>query len=238
MTDHGYAIDLCIGELARQGLAEATRRKYTEVLYELADHLEPRQIEPHTMTLDHCRGFLDGYLKQRPPRRWERTPRPPVSEATLALYVTVLRRYIAFLADEGILDENYAAKLKRPRRKRPEDVEVVTTSGGDVARMIAACDPDSWDELLCIGTLAYLGPRRSAAARLRREDIDLDRGMVRFREKGGKVIWKPVPDALLEIYRAADVDGVWLGPRDYVIPNRRPPKREGERSNKGCLRDR
>jgi hypothetical protein len=32
-----------------------------------------------------------------------------------------------------------AAPLKRPRRKRPEDLDVVTVSGEDVLAMLAAC---------------------------------------------------------------------------------------------------
>jgi integrase len=236
MNDHGYAIDLFIGECARGGLAEATRLKYTELLYELADYLETRAVPPHRMQLDHCRAFLDTKLKPRPPRRGQRSPRPPVSKATLALYVTILRRYVGFLADEGILELDYSPKLKRPKRPRPEDVEVVTTSSGDLGRMFAACTQptrsEEWDELLCIATLAYLGPRRNAAGQVRRQDVDLDAGLMRFVEKGGKVIWKPIPDALLDLYRAADAAGVWLEPRDFLIPNRGPTREPGKRSSK------
>lgn len=232
MSNHGYAIDLYIGECARRGLARATQTKYTEVLYELADFLEARRVEPHQLTLDHARRFLDQYLKPRPPRRGQHAPRPPVTEATMALYVTVIRGYIDFLEDEGVLEHSFAAKLKRPKRKRPEDVAVVTTSGSDVGRLFDACDPDRWDDVLCIGTLVYLGVRREAAAQLRRHDVDLEAGFARFREKGGKIITKPIPDPLLELYRAAEQEGVWIGPRDFVIPNRKPTRTPGVRSNK------
>ena len=30
----------------------------------------------------------------------------------------------------------------------------------------------------------------------------------------------------------AEEAGIWTGPRDYLIPNRRAPRRDGERSNK------
>lgn len=236
MTDHGYAIDLWLGELARQGLAESTRHKYREVGYELADHLDARQVPPHRFTLDHARSFLDTKLRHRPPRRWQRTPLPPVSKSTLALYVSIVRSYVRFLADEQIIDVDFSAKLQRPKRPRPEDVDVVTTSGGDVARMIAACVVPSrreeWDELLCIGTLTHLGWRRNAAGQARREDVDLEAGLMRAREKGGNLIWKPIPDALLDLYRQADAAGVWLDPRDFLIPNRRPTREPGRRSSK------
>jgi integrase len=53
-------------------------------------------------------------------------------------------------------------------------------------------------ELLCLSTLAYLGPRRKAAAHLRRRDVDLERGTIRFREKRGKVITSQPPTFELE----------------------------------------
>ena len=236
MTDHGYAIDLWLGELARRGLADATRTKYWELGYEFLLYLEQRGVEPHRLTIDHCRGFLDTKLRRRLPRKGQRQPLEPVSKSTLAQYVTIVRSYVAFLAEEGIIDEDYSPKLKRPRRPRPEDVDVVSTSGGDVERLIAACvvptRHEEWDELLCICTLAYLGPRRNAAAQARREDVNLDDGLMRFREKGGKIIWKPIPHALLELYQEAEAAGVWLEARDFLIPNRRKTATPGRRSNK------
>ena len=81
--------------------------------------------------------------------------------------------------------------------------------------------------------LAYLGPRRSAAAALRWEDVDFENDTVlSLREKGRKVIVKPLPDELREILYTLAVSGlVPAGPRDYVIPNCRPAKR-AERSHK------
>jgi hypothetical protein len=55
-------------------------------------------------------------------------------------------------------------------------IPVVTISSGDVGRLIDARDATRWDEVLCVGTLAYTGVRRRAAAQLRREDLDLDAG--------------------------------------------------------------
>ena len=98
-----------------------------------------------------------------------------------------------------------------------------------LARMFAACT--EWDELLALATVCYLGPRRKAAAQLRRGDLDLEKGLARFHEKGGKVIVKPLPNELLAIYREAEDAGVWISSRDYVIPNRRPT-RSKERSPK------
>lgn len=79
--------------------------------------------------------------------------------------------------------------------------DVVTISDDEVARMFSACE--DWQELLTIAVLAYLGPRRRAAAQLRQRDVDLKRGTMRFHEKGGKVVVKPMPDELVAILRAA-----------------------------------
>ena len=69
MNDHGYAIDLYIGELARQGRTEATRLKYTEVLYQFADHMERLGRAPWETTTNDCRHFLDASPSASPGRR-------------------------------------------------------------------------------------------------------------------------------------------------------------------------
>ena len=48
-----------------------------------------------------------------------------------------------------------------------------------------------------------LGPRRRAAAQVRQRDVDLKRGTMRFQEKGGKIVVKPMPDELVAILSAA-----------------------------------
>jgi integrase len=97
--------------------------------------------------------------------------------------------------------------------------------------MLEACE--DWQELLCVATAVYLGPRRAALARVRRGDVDLARGTVRFIEKGGKVAVKPLPDEYLAILIAAERDGLWNAAGDYLIPNRRPASvRRVERSDK------
>ena len=58
-------------------------------------------------------------------------------------------------------------------------------------------------------------------ANARRADADLELGLVRFTDKGGKVIEQPVPDEFLAVLREAEQHGVWEGPDDYLIPNRR-----------------
>lgn len=199
-----HAIDLYLGELARQGRRETTRAKYRSVLDPFGDQV--RHKLPDEVTADDCRLYLDRWVNASP--------------STLALYVTVLRRFFDFCEDEQIVKRSPAAKLKRPRRHRPEDLDVVTVSTADVHRMLTACA--DWQERLCIAVVFYMGVRKTAAANARRRDVDLDAGVMRFREKGDKVIAKPIPNELLALLRYADQHGQWLGPEEYLIPNRKP----------------
>ncbi len=199
-----HAVDLYIGELARRGKTEATRNKYRWLLnqfVEANEHLMPREV-----SADHCRRFLD---------RWA-----DMSRSTLALHVSILRGFFTFLRDEDIIPVSPMDRIKRPPRLRAEDTDVVSVSGSEVRRIFDACE--TWQELLCIACLIYLGPRRNAVSTLRRSDADLERGLLTFREKGRKVIHKPIPDELAAILRAADENHVWASPNDYLVPNRRP----------------
>src|SRR5581483_11303641 len=101
--DYGYTVDLYIGELARQGRTDATRIKYQQVLFEFADHVERIGRTPTETTTNDCRTFLDVFTRPRKPRRYQTGMRPPASPSTLALYVSILRCYFAFLKDEGIV---------------------------------------------------------------------------------------------------------------------------------------
>jgi integrase len=84
--------------------------------------------------------------------------------------------------DRGWPEADVAAPLKRPRRQRPEDVQVVSVGADDVRKLIQACQ--DMQELICVTTAAYLGARRAALARIRRGDVDLVQGTVRVLEKG------------------------------------------------------
>jgi len=214
VRDLDQATDLYIGELARRGCTPATRDSYQRILWAFSaryDELAPWEVVP-----DDCRRFLDRWVNCSP--------------STLAQYVSILRGFFSFLLDEQIVESNPMERIRRPPRKRPEDLDVVTVESSGNQRLCAACE--EWDEIICLGPLIYLGPRRNAAARALRSDVDLEHGTIRLHEKGGKVIVKPLPDELLGIIRGADEANVWSGPRDYLIPNRRTPRRDGVRSNK------
>jgi integrase len=190
VRDLDQAVDLYLGELARRGCKRSTRAKYMDVLYPFVSlyvDLAPWEVEP-----DHCRRYLD---------RWKDS-----AASTLALYVSVLRAFFDFMYEEQIIEENPMARIRRPPRPRPEDIAVVTVSNEDVEKLYRAIE--AWDEMLCLAALTYLGPRRTATALARRQDVDLERGTIRFREKGSKVIVKPLPTEFVAILRAAEQNGV------------------------------
>jgi integrase len=211
----GEAIDLYLGDLARQGRRPTTRASYRRLLNDFADQVRDKDVELLALT-DYER-FLD---------RWTDS-----SPSTLAAGVSLVRGFSRFVWERGFVDANVAYPLRRPPRKRPEDLDVVTVSAEDVQLLLSACG--DWQEFLCVATAAYLGARRGALARARRGDVDLVHGTARFVEKGGKVAVKPIPDEYRHIVVAAELDGLWQSPADYLIPNRRPGAvRRSERSDK------
>jgi integrase len=176
-----------------------------------------RDKPPAELDLSDYEGFLDRWTDSAP--------------STLASGVSLVRSFSRFVHDRGWAAEDVARPLQRPRRKRAEDLEVVTVSAEDVTAMLDACE--DWQELLCITTAVYLGARRAALARIRRRDLDLVHGTLRLVEKGAKVSVKPLADEYLAILRAAEGDGLWNTASDYLIPNRRPASvRRAERSDK------
>ena len=223
MNELNHAMDAYLGDLARAGRTRDTRKKYQWLLWMFADFLEREGvIECDRITSDLCRRFLDRWVESSP--------------STMALHHTILTRFFKFLVDETVLEHSPMERIGRPRRKRPEDLDVVTVSSEDVEKLFRAAD--GWQEVLCLSVLAYMGVRRRAAANAKRRDVKLEqtedgrwRGTIRFAEKGGKVAYKPIPDELVALIRAADQQHVWTSADEYLIPNRRT-RRNRERDPK------
>ena len=215
------AIDLWIGELARAGRSPKTLASYERYLFKFVAQLEQARpdIDARQVTANDCRHFLDGWRGASP--------------ATVCSIHSTLNGLFGWLYLEGEVDSNPMVRIARPRRLRPEDLDVVQNTRAEVERMLRGAE--DWQEFLCISVLAYLGPRRNAASRLRWRDVDFgEEGTIRFREKGGKAAPKPLPHDLRAILLEARSSGlVSCRPDDYVIPNRRPASvRRVERSDK------
>jgi integrase len=214
------AIDLWMGELARGGRTASTRTSYERYLFKFVAQLEQARpdVDARQVTTNDCRHFLDGWTGR--------------SASTVCSIHSALSGLFGWLYLEGEVDANPMTRIARPRRPRPEDLDVVIVTPADVERMLRATA--DWQEFLCLAVLAYLGPRRDSVSRLRWRDVDLAEGTIRFREKGNKISVKPMPNELRLILRSAmESAEVSCGPDDYVIPNRRPASvRRAERSNK------
>jgi integrase len=211
----GEAIDLYLGDLARRGRSARTIEAYERKLNDLADVVRDSYV--HEIRLADYERYLNRWIGS--------------SRSTLASGVSLVKGFSEFLWERDYTEEHVALRLKRPPRPRAEDLDVVTVTSKDVARMLDCCE--TWQEYLCLATGIYLGARRRALARVRRRDVDLDKGTARFVEKGSKVITKPMPDEYVMILRAAEEAGVWRSSNDYLIPSRRPGAvRRAERSDK------
>jgi site-specific recombinase XerD len=226
------ATDLWLGELARQRKSPRTRDKYQRCLDKLADmypHADVSEVTPN-----HCRKFIDQWRDHSP--------------ATLAGHISSLNRFFAWLYDEKLVKRNPMDRIHRPRQTPPEENDrVVTVSSDDVDKLFGAVS--AWDELLALSVLAYLGPRRHAAATMRLRDYERNeyierideatgepvigrKPTLRFHEKGDKVIVKPCPDRLADVIEGAIAAGVYESSDDYLIPGKAQQRREGERDDR------
>jgi integrase len=209
------AIDLYLGDLARRGRSPRTLDAYRRKLDGLADVVRDAYVDE--IALCDYERFLNRWVVSAP--------------STLASAVSLVKGFSEFLWERGYTNEHVAYPLKRPRRPRPEELDVKTVGSDDVRRMLDACE--TWQEFLCLATALYLGARRRALAGVRRRDVDFERATVRFVEKGRKVLTKPLPNEYVGILQAADEAGLWKSGDDYLIPNRRPGAvRRSERSDK------
>ena len=182
------AIDLWMGELARGGRTESSRLSYERYLFKLVDFLERSRpdVDVREVTTNDCRSFLDHWNGRAP--------------STICSIHSALKGLFSWLYLEGEIDANPMDRIARPRRPRPEDVDVVTITRADVEKMLQACE--TLQEFICLSVLAYTGTRRAAASKLRWRDVDMVEGTLRFKEKGGKVAVKLMADDLLEILKA------------------------------------
>ena len=143
------AIDLYLGDLARQGKSKRTLTTYAVRLMPMCgsrDVVEPLDVQ--LVTTDDCRRYLDQWRDSAPGTRYHGW--------------AVLSGFFNWLYRAEIIDQNPMLRIEPPKRIPAEDLDVVSLTGSDVRRMFDVCE--TWGELLCLSTLAYLGPRRGAVS--------------------------------------------------------------------------
>ena len=214
------AIDLFDGDCARRGLTNKTRATYRGILYEFADEF-PKRWRVDKLTSDDIRRFLAQRGRSH-------------SQGTRAHTESCLASFFKCLYRDGHVQANPMDRLQRTQKLPSEALNVVTVSSGEVEQMLDAAG--TWAERLCLSILAYLGPRRHAVAMLKLRDYDRLRGRIRFEEKGGKVIWKPIPGDLRDLIEAAIVAGVICDADDYLVPPEGPLYKPGKRDDRVIYR--
>jgi integrase len=216
------AIDSYLGDLARQGFSSRTLADYRRKLAPLCgpnEVIDPPDVR--AIDADDCRRHLD---------RWNHC-----AAGTMYHSWAVLSGFFKWLYRAELIDRNPVERIEAPKRQASADLDVTSVNGADVRRLFDACQ--SWGDLLCLSTLAYLGPRRGAVSKLRWRDVDLERGRIRFREKGGKIQPKPIPDEFAQLLRVAAASGeVDASPDAYVVPMQRKQKHSRERDDRVIYR--
>jgi integrase len=227
MLTPSKAVDLFLGDLTRRSRSKSGRTagNYQRILDKFTDHLARRgELDVGDIDADDVRAFLNQYVKN-------------AAGYQSNIYST-LNSFFRWLYLQRRVKRNPLDDIPRPLRIRAEDLDVTTVSTIEVPKLMGACRTDA--ERICIAILAYLGPRRNAVALLRRSDYDDKQGMIRFREKGSKVIRKPVPDELAHILDAAIARGVYADDAmtetkhhdPYLVPPEGPLLRKGDRDDR------
>lgn len=181
-----------------QGLARNTLSSYRSDLRLLA-----RFLRAHGRSLDTATtSDLKDYLAHRLAHGRQGSGRGAFSARTQARLVTVCRRYYAWLVRERLRPDDPAALLTLPRLPRTLPK---TLSVAEVERLLAA---PAGEEALALRDRAMLelmyasGLRVSELVKLRRDEVDLERGLVRLIGKGGRERLVPMGEPALEALRA------------------------------------
>ena len=207
------AIDDFLADGLRRGWSERTLATYRRILNEFAERL-PLDYDVTDIKPEDVRRYL-GAKKGR-------------SRGTIAHAESVLSSWFKWLFFNSKIKTSPMARIERTRRIPASELDVVTVSTDDVPLLFKAAaaldllastaEQEVWTHRVCIAVLAFLGPRRSAVAKLRRRDYDTKNTRIRFQEKGAKTIWKPVPDELGAILNAAIAAGAIVKPTDFLVP--------------------
>jgi integrase len=203
MLTPSRAVDLFLGDFQRKSRSRKGRSvaSYRRVLDKFTDRL-PADTDVTDITSDDCRRFLDTHTK--------------LAMGTQATYYATLNSFFKWLYLQQRIKKNPLDHVPKVRRLHPDTLDVTTVSTADVPRLIAAAT--NWTERLAVAIPAYTGARRSAIAELTLADYNQDSGHLRFKEKGGKVIWKPIPHELRQLLDAAISQGAISEKQPYLVP--------------------
>lgn len=186
------ATDLFLDDCSSRGFSQRTVKTYKRLLDKFAE-IMPLDYDVGQIGEDDCRRYFQQFARKAP--------------GTRAHAYSVMSSFFKWLSSTRKIKRNPMEFIARPKRLAPEDLDVLMLTSADVRKLIEM--GETWPERIAINILAYLGPRRHAVSQLRVRDYDELRGRLRFREKGGKIIWKPVPTKLSGLLNAAIAAGIY-----------------------------
>jgi integrase/recombinase XerD len=202
----GSADDALIDRFLEMMAAEAGAARNTVAAYR-------SDLRAASVMLDGALAAADSASLQRVAAEWSSLARSSVARKSAAL-----RRFFAFLADEGLRNEDPGAALPRPGASRPLPK---TLSHADIDRLFAtiaarvARTPANPNDLRLAALIELLygsGLRASELVSLPRSAIAADRPYLILRGKGGRERMVPVSD------RARAAVAAW---RDQVSEDQR-----------------
>ena len=214
MLTPSHAVDLFLGDLESRSKSETGRTvaSYRRTLDHFTDSLRP-DLDVADITPDDCRRFFARFSGKSPGYRH-------------TLYA-ILNSYFRWLDLQGRIKKNPLAQVPRPRKIAADALDVTTVSTADVLRLIEAAH--GWTERLAVAIPAFTGARRRAVANLKLEDYDAKAGTLRFREKGGKTVTKPIPAELQQMLDHAIREEAIT---DYLVPSEGARIRNGDRDDR------
>lgn len=170
--------------------AEGTVRGYRYEVERLRDHLLGEGVAlPAEVELAHLRSYQAGLLSGTASRTGK-----PNAVRTVHRVTTTLDGFFAFLVEEGLLAENPARRLERPRL--PQSLPGEVLADDEVRRLLAAPDrskPEGLRDRALIEVFYAAGLRRCEALNLDLDDLDHSARELRVRHgKGDKGRLVPV----------------------------------------------
>jgi site-specific recombinase XerD len=188
-----------------------------------------RHIDVEEITSAMVRRYLDTFRFNA-----KKGGRVPNAASTQAQVASIVRSFFQWLDDEEYIKRNPAERIKRPKiQPSHENDNVLTVSTEDVRiLLLEAAKSARWTDRIAVPLAVYTGARRHALAMIRRRDYDPFAGTLRFQEKGGNTIEKPVAGKLAAILDAAIFAGVYETDDDYLVPSEAEQRREGDRDDR------
>ena len=196
-------------------------------------NLSPRTIDAYRRDLAALQAFLRRRSRGAAPaaaseedlEAWLAAERSAgLSESTRARRLAAARAFFRFLRDDGGRADDPAEGVEGPRRRRPLPRVLAAE---EVERLLAAPDPRTARGLRDRAMLEILyacGLRVSELVALQAGQLELRRGLVRVRGKGGRERWVPLGGKAVEALEAYLRDGrprLAPGRSEAVFPGRR-----------------